>query len=256
MKLNLEGKRALITGASRGIGAAVAEILAEEGCHLRLAARDQDSLAALRTKILRKHPELDVTLHVVDMRNDGACVGLAAEVGRIDVLVNNAGDVPHGSLLEIDEAAWRTAWDLKVFGYINLSRECYREMVANKTGVIVNVVGTAAEHPVGRKIATSSGNAALVAFSKALGGESVKHGVRVVAVNPGATETDRQINRWKARAAKEFGDESRWREFTVGFPFGRLARADEVAAVIVFLASGRASYVSGTVVTVDGGAES
>jgi 3-oxoacyl-[acyl-carrier protein] reductase len=256
MDLKLGGKRVLITGASRGIGAAVAAIMAEEGCSLHLAARDKSKLEDVSRTLKHRHPSIDIDLHALDMRDDGACARLVKAVGSVDILVNNAGDIPHGSLLEIDEAAWRSAWDLKVFGYINLCREYYRDMATRRSGVIVNVVGTAAEHPVGRKIATSSGNAALVAFSKALGGESVDHGIRVVGVNPGATETDRQVNRWKARAAREFGDEERWREFTTDFPFGRLAKADEIASVVAFLASDRASYVSGTIVTVDGGGRS
>ena len=89
--------------------------------------------------------------------------------------------------------------------------------------------------------------------TSALGVESVDYGVRVLAVNPGNTETDRQITRWKAQAKKDFGDENRWRELTTGFPLGRMAKVEEVAATIVFLCSDRSGYTSGTVVTVDGG---
>lgn len=172
----------------------------------------------------------------------------------IDILINNAGDVPDGGLLDIDEAMWRRAWDLKVFGYINLTREIYRSMIDSGSGVIVNIIGTTCERLHADKIATGSGNAALAAFTRALGGESPRFGVRVVGVNPGATETDRQIVRWKAKARDQFGDESFWREFTKSFPFGRMAQPEEVASVVTFLASPRASYVSGTVITVDAGA--
>jgi NAD(P)-dependent dehydrogenase (short-subunit alcohol dehydrogenase family) len=99
-------------------------------------------------------------------------------------------------------------------------------------------------------------NAALMAMSRALGAESVDYGVRVVALNPGSIETDRQVVRWKARAKKELGDENRWRELTTGFPRGRLGRVDEVADMIVFLCSDRSGYTSGTVITIDGGASS
>lgn len=253
MDLGLKGKRALVTGASKGIGAATARMLADEGCNLVLVARSADRLAELKAEIGKMHPSVEIDVVEMDMRSDGAPQRLAALAGRIDIVINNAGDVPAGGLLEIEDAAWRDAWDLKVFGYINLCREVYREMIAHGRGVIVNVVGTAGERPTGGHIAVASGNAALLAFSRGLGMDSVVHGVRVVAVNPGATETDRQMDRWKARAVAEFGDEARWRDYTKSYPFGRLANPEEVASVIVFIASDAASYVSGTTVTVDGG---
>ena len=255
MDLGLKGKTALLTGASRGIGAAVAQGLAAEGCHLVLVARDRARLADLEAQISARHPAGKVRPIALDLREPGACSQLAREAGVVDILINNAGDIPGGDLLQIDAATWRRAWDLKVFAYIDLAREVYREMIARRDGVILNVVGTAGERPRGDHIAVSSGNAALLAFSRALGTESVNHGVRVLAVNPGASETDRQIVRWKAKAAAELGDADRWREFLKPYPFGRLARPEEIAAVITFFVSAQASYVSGTVVTVDGGGQ-
>lgn len=253
MELNLAGRRALITGASRGIGAAIAHSLAAEGCHLILAAREAESLERVRSGLAEQFAGLDIGIMPCDLRRRGSAVRLAQDASPVDILVNNAGDVPNGSLLEIDEERWRAAWDLKVFGYINLSREIYRRMIGRGHGVIVNIIGIAADRPMGHVIANASGNAALVAFTKALGKESVAHGIRVVAVSPGSTETDRQITRWKALAAQRFNDESKWRELTKDFPFGRLAQADEIASVATFLASEKASYMSATVVTVDGG---
>ena len=253
MDLGFNGKRALITGASKGIGAAVARIMASEGCNLVLVARDGDRLAALRSEIVQTCHGVDVDILAMDMRASGACTTIAQRAGVVDILVNNAGDVPAGTILDIDEESWREAWDLKVFGYINLAREVYRVMVARGRGVIVNVVGTAGERPRGSHIAAASGNAALIAFSRGLGADSVRQGIRVLAVNPGATETDRQMDRWKAKALAEFGDELRWPVYVAGYPFGRMARPEEVASVVVFMASEPASYVSGTTVTVDGG---
>lgn len=253
MDLGLKGKRALVTGASKGLGAEVAKTLAAEGADVVLAARDEARMEQLRAEILGRSPSVDVQLIQVDMRSADACRLIADRAGALDILINNAGDVPGGGLLDIDEERWRRAWDLKIFGYINLSREIYRQMVVAGRGVIVNIVGTAGERPRGDHIAVASGNAALIAFSRALGLESVSHGVRVVAVNPGASETDRQMDRWKERAAEKLGDPSRWRELVADFPFGRLARPEEIAAVVTFVASERASYMSGTAVTVDAG---
>jgi hypothetical protein len=253
LDLHLSGKRVLITGASQGIGLGIAQAFAAEGCHLALAARDAAALAAA-AETARSLGAPSVTIHAGDVGAPGAAASLAAACEPIDILVNNAGSVPQGSIDEIDEARWRAAWDLKIYGYINLSREVYRSMAARKTGVIVNIIGVSPFHPTQKNVAGAAGNAALMTFSQFLGTGSLNDGVRVVAINPGATETQRQVVRWKARAKAAFGDESRWRELTTGFPLGRLARVDEVADVAVFLASERASYVTGTMISVDGGA--
>jgi 3-oxoacyl-[acyl-carrier protein] reductase len=253
MDLGLRGKRALVTGASKGLGAAIAICMASERCNLVLVARDLGRLQRVRQAILERNPDADVQLIEMDMRAPGACQSIARQAGALDILVNNAGDIPAGTVLDVDEESWRRAWDLKVFGTINLTREVYGEMVKARRGVIVNVVGTAGERPRGIHIAPASGNAALIAFSRALGLDSVHQGVRVVAVNPGPSETDRQTDRWRARAAERLGDPERWRELVADYPFGRLAQPEEIAAVVTFVASERASYMSGTAVTVDGG---
>ncbi len=253
MDLGLKGKRALVTGASKGLGAAIAKSMADEGCDLVLVARDRDRLEALKAEILAGDPTVDIQIIEMDMRAPGACQSIARLAGRLDILVNNAGDIPSGTVLDINEERWRQAWDLKVFGYINLTREIYRDMVAARQGVIVNVVGTAGERPRGNHIAPASGNAALIAFSRALGLDSVHEGVRVVAVNPGPSETDRQTERWRVRAAEKLGNPDRWRELVADYPFGRLAKPEEIAWVVTFVASERASYMSGTAVTVDAG---
>ena len=253
MELDLKGRTALITGGSRGIGYGVAEMLAAEGCNLHLASRSQESLDAARKKLTAAHG-VKVTVHALDLSTRDNVLKLVKACGPLDILINNAGAIPQGTLAGLDDKTLRDAWDLKLFGFINLTREVYQEMCAKKRGVIVNVVGTAGERPTANYIAGSMGNAALMAMSRALGAESPQYGVRVVAVNPGGTETDRQVVRWKARAQKELGDENRWRELTTGFPFGRLGTVAEVGGMVVFLCSDRSGYTTGTVITVDGGA--
>jgi 3-oxoacyl-[acyl-carrier protein] reductase len=253
MDLSLKGKTALVTGGSRGIGFAIAKILAAEGCALVLVARSATNLKLAKTRI-RAEFDVPVALEVADL-------GVALEVDRVarvhcnvDILCNNAGAIPQGTVNGIDEAGWRSAWDLKVFGYIAFTRRIYPAMCERGSGVILNIIGTAGERPTASYVVGSMGTASLMAMTKALGAESPAHGVRVVGVNPYFTETDRQIVRWEARAKEKLGDPSRWRELTTDCPFGRLATAEEVADVAVFLMSERASYVSGTIVTVDGGA--
>jgi 3-oxoacyl-[acyl-carrier protein] reductase len=252
MDLELAGKWAIVTGASQGIGLAVAESLAAEGCNLHLVSRSREKLDKARAALLRGR-RCAIEIHPFDLSRSESIAAVAALAGEVDILVNNAGSIPQGDLLAIDEAAWRAAWELKVFGFINLTREIYRAMRARRTGVIVNVIGSAGERPSAGYIAGTTGNAGLMQFTRALGGESVDFGIRVVGVNPGNTETERQTLRWEARAETELGDKSRWRELVTGAPFGRLATPREVADVVAFLASNRASYVSGTIVTIDGG---
>src|SRR5215468_6491879 len=144
MDLHLRGKRVLITGASKGIGAAAAEAFAEEGCHLRLAARSGEALKALADRLRSQH-QIDATTHVTDLRKGEDIARLAKDASDIDILVNNAGDIPGGSLAKVDEVTWRHAWQLKVFGYIDLTRLVYAQMKARGGGVIINDIGAAGE---------------------------------------------------------------------------------------------------------------
>ncbi len=252
MDLHLAGKRVLITGASKGIGAAAAEAFAEEGCNLLLAARSGDLLEAL-TERLRASHQIAATAHMVDLRKNEDVGRLAKEAADIDILVNNAGDIPGGSIDRIDEATWRHAWDLKVFGYINLTRAIYAQMKARGGGVIINDIGAAGEKFDASYICGSAGNAALMAFTRALGSKSLADNIRVVGINPGPVGTERHVTLLKTRARHQLGDENRYTEFQKGLPLGRPAYAREIGDLMAFLASNRSGYTSGVIFTVDGG---
>ena len=252
MDLNLRGKLALVTGASKGIGLACARQLAEEGCHLHLASRTKADLERAKESIQSRH-NVSVTIHPVDLSNGDAARSLAAACADIDILVNNAGAIPAGDLQGVDEARWRQAWDLKVFGYINMCRAVYPVMKARGGGVIVNDIGAAGEKFDANYICGSAGNAALMAFTRALGGKSLADNIRVVGINPGPVGTDRHVTLLKTRAKHQFGDESRYKEFQKGLPLGRPAHAREIGDLMAFLASDRSGYTSGVIYTVDGG---
>jgi NAD(P)-dependent dehydrogenase (short-subunit alcohol dehydrogenase family) len=252
MKIGLEGKSVLITGASKGIGLATARAFAAEGCALHLAARSRDKLEEARAA-LAKEFGVAVSIHPLDLSLSENIVALARECPQADILVNNAGEVPSGPIESLGEADWRRGYDLKLFGYIGLTRELYVHMKKRGSGVIVNDIGNSGENWDYNYIAGSTGNAALMAFTRALGGVSLDYGVRVVGVNPGPVNTERMVKINKRRSIDLYGNDSRWREFTSTFPGGRPAEAEEVADLIVFLASPRAAYISGTVVTIDGG---
>jgi hypothetical protein len=250
--LGLAGKQALITGASKGIGAAIAEALAAEGCGVVLVARSADALAA-QADAIRARVNVPVATHAADLAAPGAAQAVADAHPEIDILVNNAGAIPGGDLLSVGDEILRAAWELKLFGFVGLARAAYARMKARRAGVILNIIGAAGERPDAGYIAGSTANAALMAFTRSLGQESLDHGVRVLAINPGPVATERLVTLQRKRAADEFGDAERWRDYFRKMPGGRPAEPAEIAAAAAFLASPRSSYTSGVVLTIDGG---
>src|ERR1700745_2194159 len=252
MELGLRGKKALVTGASKGIGRACAEVLAEEGCDVVLVARTAADLEAALAAIVAKH-NVAVRFYPLDLSDSRNVDKLAAECAETDLLVNNAGAIPGGNIAQIDEARGRAAWDLKVFGYVNMTRRFYALMAARKKGVIINILGAAGENPDFDYIAGSSGNASLMAFTRAMGGTAPRDGLRVMGITPGPVMTERLITLTKTRARDRFGDENRWQELMQGYAFGRAAKPEEIAWAAAFLASDRSGYTTGSIVTIDGG---
>ena len=255
MELGLRSKKALVTGGSRGIGRACAEVLASEGCDVVIVSRTQADLDAAKAKILG-HSNVAVRTYAMDLADSRNIDRLAAECADTDILINNAGAIPRGTIAEIDEARWREAWDLKVFGYINMTRRFYALMAARRSGVIVNIIGAAGESVAAGYAAGSSGNASLMAFTRAVGGTAPNDGLRVVGINPGPVETDRMVARLRREAQAKFGDPERWRELTKGMAFDRAATAAEIGNMAAFLASDLSGYTTGTIVTIDGGSTS
>ena len=252
MDLGLSGRKVLVTGASQGIGAGLAQAFAAEGCELFLLARSADKLDAVAAAARRDH---GATVHTcaLDLTAPGAIAQAMRFGGGVDVLVNNAGSIPGGNLWDIDEPAWRQGWELKVFGYINLTRAMYPVMRERGGGVILNNIGNGGQNPDFNYIAGSTGNAALMAFTCALGGRSLEHNIRVIGVNPGPVATARIEKVMRGHATKMYGDAERYTELMAQYPLGRAATVPEVADLFVYLASERSRYTSGTIITVDGG---
>src|SRR5882672_11223250 len=255
MELGLRGRKALVTGASKGIGRACAEVLAEEGCDVVLVSRTGADLEAARAAIVAKH-NVAIRFYPLDLSDSHNVGMLAAECAETDILVNNAGAIPGGDIAQVDEARWRTAWDLKVFGYVNMTRRFYTLMAARKKGVIINILGAAGENPDFDYIAGSSGNASLMAFTRAMGGTAPRDGLRVMGINPGPVMTERLITLMRTRAETRFGDPEKYTELMKPLAFGRAAMPEEIAYMVAFLASDRSAYTTGSIVTIDGGGSS
>ena len=246
MDLGLKGRRALITGGSKGIGLATARLFAAEGADLCLVARDPGAIADA-AECLRAS-RTSVATMTADLSEASERARVCEAFPDVDIVVNNAGSIPFGSIDQVDDQAWRQGWDLKVHGYIDLTRRYLDIMRPRQRGVIVNVIGASGERLLDSYVAGSTGNTALMAFTRIVGAKSPSFGVRVVGVNPGLVASDR-VGRL-SRANDDAGDEpTPW----FRMPFGRLATPDEIAASVVFLSSDLSSYTSGTIVTIDGG---
>ena len=252
MDLKLRGKKVLVTGGSKGIGSAVGEAFAAEGANVILVSRSADALKATADSIRSRH-QVSVEAYAADLSKGEAREETMKRFGDCDILVNNAGAIPGGSILDLSMERWIESWQLKVFGYIHMTKLAIEKMKPKKAGIIVNIIGMAGPAPTWDYVCGSTGNAGLNAFTKAIGSRSVDFGVRVFGINPAATRTDRIITLSKARAQTRFGDESRWEETLSGLPFNRLKEPEEVAALTVMLCAPQVEYLSGTMIDMDGG---
>jgi NAD(P)-dependent dehydrogenase (short-subunit alcohol dehydrogenase family) len=251
MDLKLTGRSVMITGASKGIGLGIGKWFASEGVNLCLVARSGDLLAK-EAEAIRKSAQVNVQTLAADLSDPGARRKVFETFPDVDIVVNNAGAIPGGTIEDVDEKAWRAGWDLKVYAHVDFTRMYLAKMKARRRGVIINIIGAGGEKLTYGYIAGSAGNASLMAFTRAIGGTSPDFGVRVLGVNPGPVATERVEYLARQRAAKA-GDESRWQDSYRGMPFRRPASVDEIAASVVFLASDLSSYTSGTIVSIDGG---
>ncbi|MEI8144746.1 MAG: short-chain dehydrogenase/reductase [Alphaproteobacteria bacterium] len=252
MDLGLAGRSVLVTGASKGIGLACAEVFAAEGARVVMVARDGARLETAAAT-LRKTTQGPIETIAADLSKGPEREKVASAFPDVDILINNAGAIPGGGLLDLTMERWEEAWSLKVMGYIHMTQMYLARMKARADGVIVNVIGAAGRSPRYGYVCGGAGNAALMAFTGAVGGKSTDWGVRVFAINPAATRTDRIISLSKQRAQAAHGDENRWEEMLTGLPLNRLIDPKEIANAAAFLASPACGYVSGATLDVDGG---
>lgn len=245
MNLGLQGRKALITGSSAGIGAATAQVLAREGMSVVLAARNRERLEQVAARIQRERPETELWTEICDVSDSAQLAQLAERHTDVDLLVNNAGEIPSGGLLEVDEVRWRAGWDSKLFAYVNASRLFYAQMKTRGQGVIVNLSGAGARMKRADYLCAGMANAAIDFLTETLGAAAPADGLRVIGISPGPVGTERY--RRIAQKRIEAGEPPR------RYPFGRVAEPEEIGELIAFCASDRCSYVSGAVIMIDGG---
>lgn len=255
MELGLERKVAIVTGGSKGIGRATALGLLNEGASVLVCARGRAALDETVTAAgdgARDRIDAlaaDLTDPVAIKSVVASCID---RFGQIDILVNNAGSARTGEFLNLSDNAWLEDWTLKFFGYVRMAREVLPHMQRRRTGVIVNIIGAAALNPRGSYTIGGAANAALNHFTKALADESAQSGVRVVGINPGPILTERllKMRAGLAPSSKDQPDDEALRRMT---PLGRVGKAEEVADLVLFLASARAAFIHGANITIDGG---
>ncbi|HZB89909.1 MAG TPA: SDR family NAD(P)-dependent oxidoreductase [Stellaceae bacterium] len=257
MDLELAGKAAIVTGASRGIGRAIAVALAREGADVLAVARSEAQLEALAAEVHRAGNRR-VVPHVADLREprgiDGAVAAASREFGRLDILVNNAGTTKRGDVFALGEADWQEGFALKFFGYVRMTRAAWPRLKASR-GSVVNIIGIGGRTPGAEFAIGGSVNAGLLAFTKTMAEIGIKDGVRVNAINPGAIETDRLKPRLQRYAAeKGIALDAARRLLAQEMGVERFGRAEEIADAVLFVASPRAQYLQGALLDIDGGA--
>ena len=258
MNLQLDGKVALITGATGGLGAACARELAQEGAKLFLAARTEGALAELAESLREKDGD-EVRWLAADLTSPEAAKAVSAAAGnaygRVDVLVNSAGASAGGLFWEIPDSVWEDSMALKFMGTVRMIRAVLPGMMERRYGRIVSLVGNSGREPDPRLLPSAAANAGLLAVTAGLAREVAEYGVVINAVNPGPTRTGRwqgMMEGFAARSGKTPQEEEQ--RFLSAIPQGRLAEASEIGRLVAFLSSDAAPHVTGRSITADGGA--
>ena len=256
MDLQLTGKVALITGASKGIGRAVAEELTREGANVVITARTEQQLQDTAREI-GAMSQREVLAVAGDMSKsedvERAVKAALNKFGRIDILVTCAGSSPGGLLEDLSEEQWMSSLNLKFMGYVRSVRAVITHMRERGEGAIVLVVGNDGLKPSYWEMTAGVANAADINFASSVAEQYGRYGVRINTVNPGPVNTDRWDGLEKAFARDKKVDQARAHELAVSsIPFHRIAEPQEVAALVAFLASPRAAFINGAHIPIDG----
>ena len=258
MELGIAGKIALITGGSDGIGKATAIAMGHEGVKVAICARNPERLKAAADDI-RALTGGEVLAIPADVRNQEQIERLFDETlrrfGRLDILMNNAGGSAAGPLLEMDDAIWQGDLDTKLFGALRCSRLAIPHMIEAGGGRIINVTSIWGKHPDAATVPTTVSRAADIALTKAMSREFAPHGILVNTVCIGLAKSGQFRREWEdlQAAGTDLTEDEYYAQQGAGIPLGRIGTSEEVADLITFLASERASFITGTAINMDGG---
>ena len=258
MELNLKGRTAFVTGASRGIGREIALALAAEGVNLGLFGRDLERCRAVAAEIRAKNPALRVAVVGLDLADRHAIQPAVAramkELGAVDILVNCAGGAYRGRLAEIPDELWEDYFAVKPLGLIRMTRETMPYLRKSSQGRVINISGTRGREPHGVQVMSGPINLGTLSITKAMANEFGPAGITVNAICPGSTDTGRWTELVSIRA-REHGIslQEAERQLVGDVPLGRVVKTQDVADLAVFLASARAAMISGVSINVDGG---
>ena len=257
MDMGLKDRVAIVAAASKGLGKAVALGLAREGANVVICARGREALESAAEEI-RRETGADVMAVAADVTREDEVKRLVGETvrrfGRVDILVNNAGGPPPTTFLESSVEDFRKAVDLNLISAVMLSKEVVPHMLRQKWGRIVNIVSIAAIQPLPTLILSNTSRPGVLGLAKSMSNELSKDGITVNSVCPAYNDTDR-VKQMVAARVQQTGqsEEEVRRAYAADIPMGRIGRPDELANVAVFLASERASFVTGAAIPVDGG---
>ncbi|MFC4099729.1 SDR family oxidoreductase [Paenibacillus xanthanilyticus] len=262
MTYQLEGKTAIVTGGSAGIGLAIAKKLHAEGVHVLIAARDEERLRqaeeSIRSAGTSRSEGAQIVTFQADLREADSAARLIdaalAAFGRIDILINNAGAPKSGSFLELTDEDFANVWDLKLFGYIRTIRAVLPQLLKQGDGRIVNIIGTAGRNPSPSLLPGGITNAALLNFSKGIARQLAPQGIRLNVISPGLTETEKgeELVAQQA-AAKGISVNEHKAQFLAAIPIGRAVYPEEIAELALYLVSDKSASISGTEIVIDGG---
>jgi len=257
MELGLRGRVALVCGASRGLGYAAAMELAREGANVVLVARAEKDIAEAADRIASETGSQALGVAADVAHKDAAARMVDATVtkfGRLDVLVNNAGGPSAGTFDTLDDEAWSQAVELNLMSTVRFSRAAIPQMRQGRWGRIINITSISVKQPVAGLMLSNSVRAAVVGMAKTLADEVASEGILVNNVCPGFIETDRSRSLLKGRAEKAGTSyEQQLDKLAESIPLGRMGQPEELAALIAFLASERAGYITGATIQADGG---
>ena len=257
MDLGIAQRRALVLGASRGLGQAIAATLAHEGANVIAAARNVAAIEAWRDALPKEVGSrvIPMALDLSDLSSVEAMLSSAAQVGPIDILVNNSGGPPPKSAMDATRADWLLHFEGMAANLFHLTGKLLPAMMERRWGRIVTIASSGVEQPIPRLALSNGVRSAVLGWSKTLAAEVAEHGVTVNVVLPGRIQTQRVDEIDRATAAREGQDVTAVaKTAAAGIPAGRYGTAQEFADVVVFLASERAAYVTGSMIRVDGGA--